>query len=643
MIPDFTIFAERLALASCRCDAILSRELIDSLGQGHPVTLALPGSGGRAEGGWPLVHAVLTAAAKGQRVLWSTQTRSRRRNSLAMLRRGVEASSQSLTLAEAFGLADFASPSRIRRLGRALATRGAEASTLAALERMAARGGLLADAEQDEGTLPAPAGLLCLTPTCPEEEIARAGIPNRTTSRAGIVLQSHATTLHQARLGKLRADIVVFEEATAIPATAATHMEFRLPLAELDELARRADIGISEPLSALQARANDKIAWCDEPMARTLQVIADALSPRPLLPRHHGPVLSEALAEMAARLCTLANSADSAGTPRDPHRGFALVRGMGPTLAEAALDPARWLGPTLSNTQVVLCSPCLQIHEPSEDAMTAACRRLGFAHVRTLSRQPAPAVHLSFHLAARETAPPFAALDGEEQEQRPKPDFYDAAAEMIRAARARGGRSIVLCAGFGDVEELEHRLSPSCLLHRRGETLAPLLAAFEQRPDALLVTPGAWVGAELPAEIANLVLLRLPVAGRDHIREALLRQILKRRGFTGHDTSALLEREVRNEVVRQVAMAFELALGNTSPCRSVWIADPRFPLPAGMVVEVWRGLSQGPAAAWQELGGAIPRSLRIPSGRSAYDRAQVFAFAPPVTPTDLNAFETQDH
>ena len=39
---------------------------------------------------------------------------------------------------------------------------------------------------------------------------------------------------------------------------------------------------------------------------------------------------------------------------------------------------------------------------------------------------------------------------------------------------------------------------------------------------------------------------------------------------------------------------------------TIWIGDPRFPLPASMTADLRRALTQGPAEAWKDFARAIP-------------------------------------
>lgn len=600
----------------------VSRTLTAALDTGQASVLALSGRGGEWMTARILAHAALTAASTGRRVVWSTRTVPRRRMALALLRQGLEFLPSGTPVADRVTLLDQVSPTRCRRLRRALAARGAPAALLAGLERLATRGGLLAEAEHHEGGLPGPTSLLWRTATCPQSALA----DDSCAVDAPLIVQSHAATLREARLGRMRADLVLLDEAAALPGVAAS-MEMRLPLRDLAALARRVGADIAAPLAALQARPGERIAWCDGTAAAALREIAAALSPHPAPRRAVEPAVADAIAEAVLGLQGAADLAERAGRAGGPSAGVALVQEAGPTLAVASLTPGAWIGPAFRDRQVVLADATFGECDCGARALAEAGRQLGCPGIDLVTVPAPPAPRLSIHLAARETPAPFADASDELLQRAPQTGFYDAAARMIQAARAGGGRSWVRCADFGDVEQLAPRLGPRAILHGRGEDLGPLLARFAAEADGVLVTPAGWAGLPMAAEIANRVILRLPISRRDHVRDELLRRALERQGRTSQDIATLLEKPVRAELMWRIAQTLDIGEGDGVDQRSLWIADPRFPLPAGMIVEVWRGLTQGPAAAWTDLACALPISLRTPGGRSAYDRAAVMEAA----------------
>ena len=131
---------------------------------------------------------------------------------------------------------------------------------------------------------------------------------------------------------------------------------------------------------------------------------------------------------------------------------------------------------------------------------------------------PDPAVHM-----------PAAEADGDEYdpEKASDPGWLGYAAEGVAAAAAEGGRTLALAPSFRDTSAVCERLRGLChqqlIEHRRGEKLADALTAFRADPGAILVSPAAWEGVNLPGLLAQLVILRLPFAPPDTAdRQALL-------------------------------------------------------------------------------------------------------------------------
>ena len=77
------------------------------------------------------------------------------------------------------------------------------------------------------------------------------------------------------------------------------------------------------------------------------------------------------------------------------------------------------------------------------------------------------------------------------------PAFAEYAAAAIRKAQTQGGRVLVLVPSFAFAEALGEKI-PDTLTHKSGEPLAPLLEKYRADPSAVLITPSAWEGVDLP-------------------------------------------------------------------------------------------------------------------------------------------------
>jgi ATP-dependent DNA helicase DinG len=607
----FEVFATTAGLVARPYQRDLADAVAGHLASGAPVAVAVQATTGVGKT-WALAFAAVEAVRRGQRVIWSTHTILLRMQVLATLAQaGVAAELQrtdGFTLAERRGRADYPSASRSLRLRHALQDRGAERERIAQLDALAGWPGTIAEFVAAAGELLVPQSLVCLTASCPTIEQVAYVAQRDAAAGARIVVQTHALTLIEARFRRLNADLVIFDEADALPGVAAGAVETRLALDDLAALAAQADADIGQPLVELRERADagPAILWRDADMAAASLEIAGRLK---AASASTGPELAEVLADTAAELVQFANV-------EQPKTGAALVTdaAAGPVLAVAAVDAAGWLGTALAGRQTVLMSATLGRHEDAD--LAAACRQLGFWDVRQVSVSPAQFGSMEFRLADRRAPLPFAPGGI------PAPAFCAYAAAVVREA-ARAGRTLVLCASYGDAEELGQRLGPDTIVQRRGQPLKPLVDRFRAAERSVLVTPSAWAGLDLPHVVDNVVIVRLPVSRPDTLRQAVLTEALVRRGRSADDARSILAVEGRADVMRRLAQGMGRGVRAEDDRCTVWIADPRFPLPANMVVDLRRGLGQGAASPWLEMANAIPLRFRQPTGRSAFDRARI--------------------
>jgi ATP-dependent DNA helicase DinG len=164
------------------------------------------------------------------------------------------------------------------------------------------------------------------------------------------------------------------------------------------------------------------------------------------------------------------------------------------------------------------------------------------------------------------------------------------AAAVILAAmedsRARNGRTLVLVPSYADVERLEPMLA-GVRLHRPGESLQRVLDEYRATPGCCLVTPGAWVGADLPGMVQNLVIPRIPFPPRDEGEDHIV--------------------EVLSLTLRKLAQGIGRAIRTHDDDAILWFADPRMPIPDSITEET--GLLPSPLGN-ASLLGAIPKRFR---------------------------------
>jgi ATP-dependent DNA helicase DinG len=170
------------------------------------------------------------------------------------------------------------------------------------------------------------------------------------------------------------------------------------------------------------------------------------------------------------------------------------------------------------------------------------------------------------------------------------PEALHYAAAVIREAHrdstGRDGRTLVLVPAYADVERLDP-LVPGALAHAPGVPMQDILQQYRATPGCCLITPGAWVGADLPGLIQNLVIPRLPFVPQEPGEE-----------FGAHALS---------QVLTKLAQGIGRAIRCPTDDAVLWFADPRMSLPDAVVERT--GLLPSPHANPIFLA-AIPERFR---------------------------------
>ena len=157
-------------------------------------------------------------------------------------------------------------------------------------------------------------------------------------------------------------------------------------------------------------------------------------------------------------------------------------------------------------------------------------------------------------------------------------DFIPWAAAAIRKASESGGRVLVLVPSFALAEELGEKIRekiPDAIVHRKGEALDEALAQYRQNESAVLLTPSAWEGVDLPGFVDHLVIPRIPFAPRDEAKIAVMEENMRRpesaRGVSFSRNAADAARKLKQGIGRGIR--------KTDDRCAVWILDRRFPAP----------------------------------------------------------------
>ena len=121
-----------------------------------------------------------------------------------------------------------------------------------------------------------------------------------------------------------------------------------------------------------------------------------------------------------------------------------------------------------------------------------------------------------------------------------------------------------------------NRLDDVALLYRRGQRLAPLVEAFRAKRHAMLVTPAAWAGLDLPHLVDNVVIPHLAILRPNALRQAVLEEALIRRGQAAEAAWGHLAAEGRGNALRRPSLAMGREIRAADDACGIRIADSAF-------------------------------------------------------------------
>lgn len=645
-------FADRIAAACGAMDPASNEE--------GEITLLEAGTGvGKSLGA--ILPVALNWALTGERALLSTHTRHLQKQLLKETAPVVADAVETVTgrrptFARRVGRGNFVDIDRVTELRDALRRTGDRAGEADQLEIwIDARPETFEEAEQLFGlTLPTDIARedACVTAasrlSAMEPYLAHA----REAREADIVVANHATLLLDARLwgrdivapeNEERRRIAVFDEADALPGMARSMAERRLSLASIRALIDEADNGAAddgaakqvlarlwnaaalltaEGAAVLDARSGRAIREPSSELAERLSELGDRLQDDPLL-RFDLDVLAADLEDIVTAIDGGQHEV-AVATP-SPTAAF-------PAIATVALDPVRilkrlWSRPRSGREPmlraVVFTSATLTV--PGESArFSGFMHRLGvdrswsnFASHRSRSIEPEKFGEMGFVLARRDIPAPYDASG------RRSAEWRDYVTSGIGEASRRGGRVLVLAASYDDVDDFAERL-PEALAHRRGASLIPLLEAFVGDERAVLLSPAAWAGVDLPHLVDHVVIPRIPFPAPDEARELVLRRAWAARGVDERQAMFAARALAEQDMKRKLRQGLGRGVRRADDSCTVWLLDPRFPVPETLVRQRRLRLYQGLAERRSSLAQVIPRRFRVGLFAS-FNNAEVFA------------------
>lgn len=178
---------------------------------------------------------------------------------------------------------------------------------------------------------------------------------------------------------------------------------------------------------------------------------------------------------------------------------------------------------------------------------------------------------MQFMLASRHRAPSARSGDND-------PKFPPYIAAAVRKARESGGRILVLATSFELAEQLGAEIRkdvPGLLMHNRGQSLASLLEKYRADEQAVLITPSAWEGVDLPGLVDHLIIPRIPFAPSDVAQIAVMEtggiRARAARGISASANFAAASRKLKQGIGRGIRRADDRC--------TIWILDSRLPGP----------------------------------------------------------------
>lgn len=232
-----------------------------------------------------------------------------------------------------------------------------------------------------------------------------------------------------------------------------------------------------------------------------------------------------------------------------------------------------------------------------------------------------------FVLADPRSANPTEAND--EETVRTSPAWLDYCASMIAHAALSGERVMVLTRSFNDTQAITERLNDKGLTdrvvaHERGGRLHQYLRQYRAMDDAILISPAAWEGVDLQGINKHVVITRIPYARPDGVEAVMKRLLLERQGM---DVAAISNATMIGSIhgaMRTLAQGIGRGIRSATDSTTIWIADPRFPLPSSSQQSVHRIMLESKVRRYaHELVYAIPTRFRDTS----FEDAPVFVAA----------------
>lgn len=184
---------------------------------------------------------------------------------------------------------------------------------------------------------------------------------------------------------------------------------------------------------------------------------------------------------------------------------------------------------------------------------------------------------------------------------------------QIQCARHQGGRILVLCVSYRDCEMLSAYLNVLGLSgviagqrgHRKSE-----MAQFVANPEAIWLSPAVWEGLDMPGMIDHVVVARVPYVSLDSALNAARQQALQFAGYSEEQSYRFVQSTSTFRATRKLRQGIGRAIRKVNDKATIWIADPRFPLPIKLADAWMRKHREKLSPGDKALLNAIPIRFR---------------------------------
>lgn len=201
------------------------------------------------------------------------------------------------------------------------------------------------------------------------------------------------------------------------------------------------------------------------------------------------------------------------------------------------------------------------------------------------------------------------------------PIWLQYCADMIRFAHSQGGKVLVLTISHKDtiaLDALLHDLNP--IVTRKNQSIASSVTQYKQTENAILISASAWEGVDLPGEIQHLVITRIPFSPpsqNSHV-DLIYKAHLHKNGLSDDRIEASLKARAMQRTWRKLRQGLGRPIRSKTDKATVWIADPRFPLPESFDGSLDPLLMQSSdARRYPTYGDCIPARFRKTSWQEA--------------------------